>query len=186
MIYFDINKCSLRNSIESPVSHLKQVVNDEISRNELIKAILAKRTSYEGSPQHKVGKLAQGFVIDFFKSEGMTVFVPPKSEKGFDFTIDGQKFEVKCQVPFKQKNSFSISTEEIEKISKVDFLVFVSHSLTHNSGEVYIIESSKFLVDAIIFTTKSIGDRLTYPINDMKPLFTLSSEQLQKLGLPKE
>lgn len=133
-----------------------------------------------------LGKTGEKIISNFFSKIGKVV---EHSINNFDstkdMTVDGQKIEVKTQVPFVMKNAFTFKKNQLKKCLGVDKVIFVSvpNSIVshYSAGKVYEIESSKLKYN--FYITKDGRDMILIDINqpDMKELFQMSIDECKEL-----
>jgi hypothetical protein len=119
-----------------------------------------------------MGNLGERIVSDVLREQGYDVqlsYDPFDNKK--DFTVNGASVEVKTQVPFYSRNSFSVNITQRKKLSTVDFIVFIavpSQALTkvtktNYDGKIYAAKSSELLVKN--YTTRDGRQMILIPIN---------------------
>lgn len=133
-----------------------------------------------------LGKTGEKIVSNYYSRSGNVV---EQSINNFDSTkdmlVDGKKIEVKTQVPFVMKSSFTFRKNQLRKCLNADTVIFVSvpnGKMKHYSdGKVYAIESKKLKYD--FYTTKDGREMVLIAIGqpDMKKLFDMTSEECQEL-----
>jgi hypothetical protein len=76
---------------------------------------------------NELGLMGEKIVINLLNEEGRKVKTSiDKYDSEKDLLADGKKVEVKTQVPFIMKNSFSFKPNQLRKCRSVDELYFVS------------------------------------------------------------
>lgn len=133
-----------------------------------------------------LGKTGEKIVSNYYSKQGKIV---EQAINNFDSTkdmlIDGKKIEVKTQVPFVIKSSFTFKEKQLTKCLNADTVVFVSvpNSVKshYSEGKVYAIESKNLKYD--FYTTKDGRKMVMIAIGqpDMKELFQMSKEECQEL-----
>lgn len=105
------------------------------------------------------------------------------SEK--DMLIDGLKCEIKTQVPWVTKNSFSFKPNQLKKCLNADRVIFISvpnATKPHwSDGKVFLIKSAEMKYTKT--KTKDGRDMILIPIDQpgMDELFTISPEECKIL-----
>lgn len=133
-----------------------------------------------------LGKTGEKIVSNYYSKQGKIV---EQAINNFDSTkdmlVDGKKIEVKTQVPFVMKSSFTFKENQLRKCLNADYVVFVSvpnGTMKHYSdGKVYAIESKKLKYN--FYTTKDGRKMVLVAIGqpDMEKLFNMSPEECQEL-----
>jgi hypothetical protein len=133
-----------------------------------------------------LGKTGEKIVSNFFSKSGKIV---EQAINNFDSTkdmvVDGKKIEVKTQVPFVLKSSFTFRKNQLRKCLNADQVVFVSipnGTMKHYSdGKVYSIDSKKLKYD--LYTTKDGREMVLINIGqpDMIELYKMSDEECKEL-----
>lgn len=85
------------------------------------------------------GVLGEKIFRDFAESKGAKVKTKISmydSEK--DFIVDGYTTEVKTQEPYHNKNGFTVENNQLEKCSKVDFLIFIESPSQSSNNKIVI------------------------------------------------
>ena len=108
------------------------------------------------------------------------------STKDFDVEKNGKKYsvEVKTQVPFVLKNSFSVPQRQSFKIKSVDMVIFVlvppDRPFKH-AGKMFVLNPRK--VEMIPYTTKKGVEMILIPIEQsgVKFLRDLTSQEISLL-----
>lgn len=105
--------------------------------------------------------------ISILGTIGEKIFTNYASEQGFkveqsinpfdnkkDLKINGKTIEVKTQVPFVTKNSFSLKANQLKKARSVDKLIFITCPCRKSPDEGYIFEvdPKTFIIEE--YTTK--------------------------------
>jgi hypothetical protein len=76
---------------------------------------------------NELGLMGEKIIINLLNEEGRKVITSiNKYDSEKDLLADGKKVEVKTQVPFIMKNSFSFKPNQLRKCRSVDELYFVS------------------------------------------------------------
>lgn len=133
-----------------------------------------------------LGKTGEKIVSNYYSRNGSIV---EQAINNFDSTkdmlVDGKKIEIKTQVPFVIKSSFTFRQNQLTKCLNADTVVFVSvpnSTKSHYSeGKVYAIESKKLKYD--YYTTKDGRKMILIAIGqpDMKELFVMSEDECKEL-----
>lgn len=129
-----------------------------------------------------LGRAGETIIINYCTKHGQIVEASVDqydSEK--DMVIDGLKCEVKTQVPWVSKNSFTFKPNQLRKCLNADRVIFISVPNTFkphwSDGKVFLIKSSEMQYDKA--KTKNGRDMILIPIDQpgMNELFTISSEE---------
>jgi hypothetical protein len=138
------------------------------------------------SSQAKLGRAGETIVLNWFSSQGKQFQVSvDQYDSQKDMIVEGKKVEVKTQVPFVIKNSFSFKENQLRKCLNADYVYFVSvpneKRPHHSSGKVYCIESSNIKFN--YYTTKDGRNMVLIPIDQegMKEVFTMSENEAKIL-----
>lgn len=133
----------------------------------------------------KLGRAGESIITNYFNSKGMKVELSVNqfdSEK--DMIVEGKMIEVKTQVPFVTKDSFSIRSNQLKKCISADEVYFISVPTVKNhfsEGKVYAIRGSEIKYKK--HRTKDGRDMILIPIkqDDMKELFEITEEEKRLL-----
>jgi hypothetical protein len=133
----------------------------------------------------RMGKAGESIITNYFSRKGMIVEVSVNqfdSEK--DMIVEGKHVEVKTQVPFVTKDSFSIRENQLKKCKNAYEVYFISvpTSKKHFSeGKVYVIRGDQLQYKN--HKTKDGRKMILIPINqqDMKEVFEISDAEKKLL-----
>lgn len=138
------------------------------------------------SLQAKLGRAGETIVINYFNRKGIVVESSvDQYDSQKDMLAKGKKIEVKTQVPFISKNSFSFKRDQLAKCLTVDWVFFVSvpneKRKHYSSGKVYAIESKNLQYSG--HETKDGRKMILVPIDQegMKELFSMTEEECKIL-----
>jgi hypothetical protein len=129
-----------------------------------------------------LGRAGETIIANYCRKHGQIVDASVDqydSEK--DMIIDGLRCEVKTQVPWVVKNSFTFKPNQLKKCLNADRVIFISvpnGTKPHwSDGKVFLIKSSELQYKKD--KTKDGRDMILVPINQpgMKELFTISEEE---------
>jgi hypothetical protein len=138
------------------------------------------------SDQAKLGRAGETIVMNYFNKKGVIVESSvDQYDSQKDMLVDGKKVEVKTQVPFVSKDSFSFKKNQLKKCRNADMVFFVSvpneKREHYSAGKVYAIESKK--LQHTEYTTKDGRDMVLIPIKQegMKEVFSMTPEECKIL-----
>lgn len=134
----------------------------------------------------RLGKAGETIVINHFTKKGLLVESSvDQFDSQKDMLVNGKKVEVKTQVPFVSKDSFSFKKNQLKKCLNADYVVFVSvpndKRNHYSAGKVFSIKSKELQYGD--YTTKDGRDMILVPIKQegMKELFTMSETECNLL-----
>jgi hypothetical protein len=136
--------------------------------------------------QMRLGQVGEIIVMNHFSKKGSVVEAsinPYDRQK--DMIIDDKKIEVKTQVPFVNKNAFTIRENQLKKCLEVDELFFISvpnkQKEHHSSGKVYIANPKTLQYKN--YQTRDGRKMILIPIEQesVKEVFTMSEEECMML-----
>lgn len=134
----------------------------------------------------KLGRAGETIVINHFSRKGLLVESSvDQYDSQKDMLVNGKKVEVKTQVPFVVKDSFSFKKNQLRKCLNADIVVFVSvpneKREHYSAGKVYSIKSQDLQYSD--YVTKDGRDMILIPIKQegMKELFAMSEEECKLL-----
>lgn len=136
---------------------------------------------------NELGLMGEKIVINMLNEQGRKVKTSvDKYDSEKDLVIDGQyKAEVKTQVPFIMKNSFSFKPNQLKKCRGVDELYFVSVPAgRHNdkwAGWIFKADPKSFVTEE--YKTKDGRDMLLIHREQpaLKPILKMSDEDIKEL-----
>jgi hypothetical protein len=138
------------------------------------------------SLQAKLGRAGETIVLNYFSRKGVVVEASiDQYDSQKDMIVKNKKIEVKTQVPFVSKDSFSFKQNQLKKCLNADWVFFVSiptKKREHfSTGKVYAIESKKMQYSG--YQTKDGRDMILIPIKQesMKELFSMTEEECKIL-----
>ena len=140
----------------------------------------------DDTSQSKLGRAGETLVINYFSKLGKKIEASVDqfdSEK--DLLIDGEKYEVKTQVPFIVKDAFTFKPSQLKKCKNVKKVIFVSVpnliKKHFSEGKVYQIDSDK--LEYYKYSTKDGRLMILIPILQeyMEELFTLLPQESKLL-----
>jgi len=137
----------------------------------------------QDSKQSKLGRAGESIVLNWYSEQGMKVKASiDQYDSHKDALIDGKWAEVKTQVPFVYRDSFTIKPNQLRKCQNVCRLIFVSvpnaKENHYSAGKVYCI----FPEDGLQYnkyTTKDGRDMILIPIKQdgMREIFEMTEEE---------
>lgn len=132
-----------------------------------------------------LGRAGETVVMNWFASRGIPCQASvDQYDSQKDMIAEGKKIEVKTQVPFIMKDSFSFRENQLRKCVNADYVFFVSvptEKSHHSDGKVYRIESKKMKYTK--YKTKDGRDMYLVPIKqaDMQFLFDMAYSEVKTL-----
>lgn len=141
--------------------------------------------------QARLGRAGETIILNWLNKQGIKFYASvDQFDNRKDIVADNKRIEVKTQVPFISKNSFTIKENQVKKCMSVDYIYFVSvpnkRMPSSTDGKVYCIEPSK--IQIFTHKTKDGRNMILIPIDQehMKEVFTMSDEEskiLQKYSV---
>lgn len=133
------------------------------------------KTSWDNSNEKKIrlGTMGERVVGNYFSQRGSCVVYPiDPYDSTKDMTIDGEKTEVKTQIPFINERAMTIDSSQLAKCRNVSQLYFVTLQSPQprfidstTQGWVFSVDPTRF--NAIVHTTtKSSMSRLLIKFDD--------------------
>lgn len=139
------------------------------------------------SNQAKLGRAGETLVLNWYSAQNMRVKASvDQYDSHKDAEIDGKSAEIKTQVPFVYKDSFTIKTNQLQKCQNVDQLIFVSvpngKEKHHSEGKVYCIFPSDGL-EYNKYITKDGREMILIPIKQkgMQEIFKMTETEKKTL-----
>jgi hypothetical protein len=132
----------------------------------------------------RLGKAGESIISNYFSSQGMRVEISVNQfDSQKDMIVEGKIVEVKTQVPFVTKDSFTFKQNQLNKCVNADEVYFISVPTVRrhfSEGKVYVIKGSEIKYKK--HKTKDGREMILIPINQdgMKEVFEVS-EQEKKL-----
>jgi hypothetical protein len=132
----------------------------------------------------RLGKAGESILSNYFSSQGMKVEISVNQfDSQKDMIVEGKVVEVKTQVPFVTKDSFTFKPNQLKKCVNADEVYFISVPTVKrhfSEGKVYVIKGSEIQYKK--HKTKDGREMILIPINQdvMKEVFEVS-EQEKKL-----
>ena len=132
----------------------------------------------------RLGKAGESIISNYFSSRGMKVEISVNQfDSQKDMIVEGKVVEVKTQVPFVTKDSFTFKPNQLKKCVNADEVYFISVPTVKqhfSEGKVYVIKGSEIQYKK--HKTKDGREMILIPINQdaMKEVFEVS-EQDKKL-----
>ena len=133
-----------------------------------------------------LGKTGEKIVCNFYSRKGKIVEQSINNyDSDKDLTVDGARIEVKTQVPFITKSSFTFKPNQLRKCLQADGIIFVSVPNKmrphYSSGKVYLANPSDLKYNK--HKTKDGRDMILVPITQdaLQELFTLTEQECEEL-----
>ena len=132
----------------------------------------------------RLGKAGESIISNYFSGQGMKVEISVNQfDSQKDMIVEGKVVEVKTQVPFVTKDSFTFKPNQLKKCVNADEVYFISVPTVKrhfSEGKVYVIKGSEIQYKK--HKTKDGREMILIPINQdaMKEVFEVS-EQDKKL-----
>lgn len=132
-----------------------------------------------------LGRAGETIIFNYFVKNGKKVEVSVNQfDSQKDMIVEGKNIEVKTQVPFITKNSFSFKKNQLKKCVSADEVYFISVPTKKNhfsEGKVYSIRGSDIQYKE--FKTKDGREMILVPIEqeNMKLVFEVSEEERELL-----
>lgn len=132
-----------------------------------------------------LGRAGESIIFNYFVKNGKKVEISVNQfDSQKDMIVEGKNVEVKTQVPFITKNSFSFKRNQLNKCMTADEVYFISVPTKKNhfsEGKVYSIRGSD--IEYKEFKTKDGRDMILVPIEqkNMKIVFEVSGEEKELL-----
>lgn len=132
-----------------------------------------------------LGRAGEAIISNYFVKNDKKVEVSVNQyDSQKDMIVEGKSVEVKTQVPFVTKNSFSFRKNQLKKCVSADEVYFVSvptNKKHFSEGKVYCIKGPD--IEYKEYTTKDGRDMILIPIEqkNMKMVFEVSNEEKELL-----
>lgn len=132
-----------------------------------------------------LGRAGETIILNHFVKKGKNVEVSVNQfDSQKDMLVEGKSIEVKTQVPFITKNSFSFKKNQLKKCVSADEVYFISvptNKKHFSEGKVYSIRGSD--IEYKEFKTRDGREMILIPIEqkNMREVFEVSSEEKELL-----
>lgn len=140
----------------------------------------------KNNSMQNLGKAGEMIVANYFASLGQKIKISvDQFDSKKDMLVEEETIEVKTQVPFVNKNSFTIKENQLKKCKTVNKVIFISvpnkHKPHFSEGKAFVIESDKMKFSE--YVTKDGRKMILIPISqpEMKELFVLSENDCKTL-----
>lgn len=133
----------------------------------------------------RLGKAGESIITNYFSSKGMKVEVSVNQfDSVKDMIVEGNNVEVKTQVPFVTKDSFSVKPNQLNKCMNAYEVYFISvptNKKHFSEGKVYAIEGKNIQYKK--YKTRDGREMILIPIDqkDMREVFEISDDEKQLL-----
>ena len=129
----------------------------------------------------RLGKAGESIISNYFSGQGMKVEISVNQfDSQKDMIVEGKVVEVKTQVPFVTKDSFTFKPNQLKKCVNADEVYFISVPTVKrhfSEGKVYVIKGSEIQYKK--HKTKDGREMILIPINQdgMKEVFEVSEQE---------